>query len=630
MSLLDQIENENDINKLSTGSLPLLADEIREFLIDSVSKTGGHLASNLGVVELTIALHRCMKFPEDKLIFDVGHQSYTHKILTGRKNDFYKLRQFGGISGFPKSEESDADAFNTGHSSTSLSAAVGLAEVRQLNHTNEKVCAVIGDGSLTGGMCYEALDQMEQLKSNLVIILNDNGMSISQNVGSFSTNLSKFRVGKPYNRLKSGVENTLMNIPDVGRKLTKGVKHSKDRLRNLIVPETVFDEMGITYVGPIDGHDINSMIEIFDDAFKINHPILIHVKTQKGKGYQPAERYPEHFHGVGPFNPVTGRATAVKNAPSYTDIFSKTLVELGHENEKIVAITAAMAVGTGIRQFQKEFPERTFDVGIAEQHAVTFAAGLAKGGMIPVFAVYSSFLQRAFDQVLHDVCLQKLHVIFAVDRAGIVGEDGETHQGIYDTAYLSLMPNMTVVAPKGACELEKALQFAVKFDAPIAIRYPRGMAYNIVDDNSQQIVYGKSEVINFEKTVGTTSTKSLAILAVGSMVKIAIGVRNSISSKTGYLPEVINMRFVKPLDKMRIIETINHFDVVAVIEEAVRQGSVGEAVGYEMGMCNSKSRLLHFCLKDESVPHGKRVRLLENEGLGEDEILNCIMENIML
>ena len=628
MSLLDKIEKENDIKKLSEAELPELAHEIREFILENVSKTGGHLASNLGAVELTMALHRCMHLPEDKIIFDVGHQSYTHKILTGRKNEFYKLRQFGGLSGVPKASESASDAFDTGHSSTSVSAALGLAKARDLKGTNERIAVVIGDGSMTGGMVFEALDQLSLLKSGCLIVLNDNEMAISQNVGGLSSSLSRFRVGKSYNELKSNVENALLDIPSVGMKMAKGIKKSKDSIKNLLVPGTIFGDMGITYVGPIDGHDIESMTEIFEDAFNLNRPVIVHIKTVKGKGYKIAERYPEHFHGVGPFDIETGHSKGKKSGFSYTDIFSKKLVELGQKNKDIVAITAAMSRGTGVRAFQKLFPDRTFDVGIAEQHAITFAAGLAKGGLIPFVAIYSSFLQRGYDQLLHDVCLQKLHVIMMIDRSGIVGEDGETHNGIYDTAYLRSIPNLTVIAPKGAKELEEAMDFAVKFDGPVAIKYPKGVAYTGLDDKNVQFIEGRSEVINFSSQVGEVSCKKLAILAVGNMVETAANIRDRIKSEKGYEPQVINVRFINPLDRERIQETVRDFDVVAVLEESIERGSVGEAVGYEMARLGSDTKLLHFCIEEETVKHGSVKRLREALGLDEESIYQKIVENI--
>ena len=630
MSVLDKINNTNDIKKLSPEELPVLANEIRAFLIENVSKTGGHLASNLGAVEITIALMRCMNLPEDKIIYDVGHQSYTHKILTGRKEEFYKLRQYGGISGFPKSSESDTDAFNTGHSSTSISAAVGYAEARELRGTDERICAVIGDGSMTGGMAYEALDQISNIGSSCLIVLNDNEMSISENVGGLSKSLSKFRVGKSYNELKSNVENALLDIPGVGLKVAKGIKKSKDSLKNLIVPHSVFSDMGITYVGPIDGHDIENMVTIFEDAFSLNKPVIVHVKTVKGKGYKYAERYPEHFHGVGPFDPKTGRALKTKTAPCYTDIFARKLVQLGAKNDKVVAITAAMARGTGVRAFQKVYPKRTYDVGIAEQHALTFAAGLAKGGYIPVVAIYSSFLQRGYDQLLHDVALQNLHVIVMIDRSGIVGEDGETHNGIYDTSYLRSIPNLTVIAPKGARELEEAMEYAVQADGPVCIKYSKGTAYTGLDDRCVKFIEGRSEVVNFSSQVGEVTCKKVALMAVGSMVETAVKVRDKIKENTGYEPELINVRFINPLDTERIRETINNYDYVAVIEESIKRGSVGEAVGYEMAVTGTTCKLLHYCINSETVQHGNVARLRDEVGLSPEAIYESLMAKIVM
>lgn len=620
MNLLENINQENDVRTLPRNELPELAREIRRFLIETVSKTGGHLAPNLGAVELTIALHRCMEFPKDKLIFDVGHQSYTHKILTGRRHDFRKLRQYGGMSGFPKSEESDADAFNTGHSSTSLSAALGYVAARELRGTDEKVCAVIGDGSLTGGMVYEALDQMAALHSNLVIVLNDNEMSIDRNVGSLSTVLSRFRAAPAYNRLKNDVSDRLMRS-DMGEKVARTIKRSKDNLKSMVVKDNIFDEMGVTYLGPIDGHDIDAMIDIFRDAFCISHPVLVHVKTVKGKGYPLAERYPEHFHGVAPFDPATGRAKKLKCAESYTDVFSEKLLELGGKNKKIVAITAAMARGTGVRAFQRVFPERTFDVGIAEQHAVTFAAGLAKGGYLPVVAIYSSFLQRAYDQMLHDVCLQKLHVIFCIDRSGLVGEDGETHHGIYDTAYLRSLPGMTVIAPRGKRELEAALDFAVKYDGPVAIKYGKGAASLREPSEKVPFVPGRSEVVSFSRQVGTPGMKRLGILAVGSMVDTALEVRDLFTEREGMTPEVVNVRFVKPLDQSKVLDLGQKMDVIAVLEESVRPGSVGEEVSWILAQnAGCRAVVVPVCIPAETVPHGSIEKLRQVCGLDPESI----------
>ena len=624
MDILDSINKENDIKNVDMEDMPALAEEIRGFILGNVSRTGGHLASNLGAVELTMALHLCMDFPADKLIFDVGHQAYTHKILTGRKDDFYKLRQYGGLSGFPKISESDSDAFNTGHSSTSISAALGLVKARELRGTDERVCAVIGDGSMTGGMVYEALDQMSQLKSNCVVILNDNEMSISKNVGGLSKSLNKLRVGKTYNDLKSNVESAFLTIPDVGLKMAKGIKRTKDSIRNLLVPGSMFEEMGITYVGPIDGHDIPEMVRIFQDAFALNRPVIVHVKTVKGKGYPIAERYPEHFHGVGPFDIDTGKSIKKKSTLTYTDVFARKLIDIGTREKRLVAITAAMGSGTGIKKFQRRFPDRTFDVGIAEQHAVTFAAGLARGGYIPVVAIYSSFLQRAYDQMLHDVCLQNLHVIFAIDRSGIVGEDGETHQGIYDTAYLRSMPGMTVIAPKGEKELEAALEYAVKLDGPVAIKYSKGGCFVDTDEKSVRFVDGRSEVMNFESVVGSYSGPKVALIGVGDMVETALCVRDRIRDDVGMTPEVINLRFIKPLDVERIRETVEKFDIVAVLEDTVKQGSVGEAVAYEIAETGASCRLLHFCIKDEKLTQGSVTKLREVEGIDVDTVYKTI------
>ena len=626
MSILDRINKENDIKKISMSDMPELASDIRAFMLANVSRTGGHLASNLGTVELTMALHIAMNLPDDKIVFDVGHQSYTHKILTGRKDDFYKLRQYGGMSGFPKSCESPCDAFNTGHSSTSISAALGLAKARDLSGGHERIAAVIGDGSLTGGMAYEALDQLSDLKTNCLIILNDNEMSISPNVGGLSDSLSRFRVGQSYNELKTHVENALLDIPSVGRKMAQGIKKSKDSIKNLMVPGTIFGDMGLTYVGPIDGHDIEGMVEIFEDAFKLNRPVIVHVKTVKGKGYRIAERYPEYFHGIGPFDIDTGKAKRSKSGSSYTDIFSKTLLKYGEKNPKIVAITAAMS---RVRAFQKAHPDRTFDVGIAEQHALTFAAGLAKGGMIPVVAIYSSFLQRGYDQLLHDVCLQNLHVIVMIDRSGLVGEDGETHNGIYDTAYLRSIPNLTVIAPRGAKDLENAFEFALSYDGPVAIKYPKGLACTKYEDKITRYVEGRSEVVNFSSLVGESNSKKLAIIAVGGMFQTAMEIRGRIRNATNYEPQVVNIRFINPLDFERIQETVKDFDVVAVIEESVQRGSVGEAVGYQMAMCGAKSKLMHFCIKEETVQHGSVRKLREVLGLDEDSIYEAIMKELV-
>ncbi|MGN0436821.1 MAG: 1-deoxy-D-xylulose-5-phosphate synthase [Wujia sp.] len=564
--ILDLIKKENDIKKLNKKDYPILAEEIREFLVEKVSRKGGHLASNLGSVELTMALHLCMNFPEDKLIFDVGHQSYTHKLLTGRRDGFDSLRELDGMSGFPKRCESDCDAFNTGHSSTSISAAMGFAVARDRNHGNERVAAVIGDGSLTGGMAYEAMNSLAQLKTGLVIILNDNDMSIDKNVGGLSKYLNGIRVGSAYNDLKSGVENSLLTTK-AGEKVARTLKKSKDTIKQLFVPGMFFEQLGITYVGPIDGHDINTMMSTFDKAFKLNKPIIIHVKTKKGKGYGYAEKRPDYYHGIGCFDSKTGKTVGSKKLPTNTEVFSKHLIKLGEKNEKIITITAAMAKGTGLDKFAARFPDRCFDVGIAEQHAVTFAAGLAAAGMTPVVAIYSSFLQRAYDQIFHDVCLQKLHVIFAVDRSGLVGQDGETHQGIYDSSYLSHLPNMTVIAPKNADELRAMMDFAVTFDGPIAIKYSRGCSFEGLKEYNAPIEYGKSEIIHEGSRV--------AILSCGHMIEEANKLYELLVSD-GLSPYLINVRFITGIDWSMVHKILKNCDTIVTLEENISIGGYGE------------------------------------------------------
>lgn len=568
MELLNLIKQENDIKKIDKSDYDRLAFEIRQFLIDKISRNGGHLASNLGCVELTMALHLVMDFPDDKLIFDVGHQSYTHKILTGRKKEFDTLREYGGMSGFPKTTESSCDVFNTGHSSTSISAAMGFAIARDLKGGNEKIAAVIGDGSLTGGMAYEAMNCLAQAKTGCVIVINDNEMSIDKNVGGLSKYLNNIRVGTAYNDLKVGVEQSLLSTK-TGEKFARTIKRSKDSIKQLLVPGMFFEELGITYVGPIDGHDINSMVSTLRKAFRLNKPIIIHVKTQKGKGYRYAERHPDYFHGIAPFDKDTGRVLEKKQCKSYTDIFANCMLELGDAHDDLVAITAAMSIGTGLNKFQEKFPKRMFDVGIAEQHAVTFAAGLASAGMVPVVAVYSSFLQRAYDQILHDVCLQKLHVIFAVDRSGLVGQDGETHQGIYDISYLSHMPNMTVMAPKNRFELIDMMKFAYEYDGPVAIKYSRGDAYKGLAEYAEPIVFGKSEIIK--------NGKDVAIIACGNMVEEAAGVVDMLSCD-GLTPTFVNARFVSDIDTELLRDICKRHRILVTMEENIIKDGYGEMI----------------------------------------------------
>ena len=619
MGILEQIKGPNDIKKVKTESYERLAEEIRGFLLEHISQSGGHLASNLGVVELTMALHIAMDFPEDKLIFDVGHQSYTHKILTGRKDQFDTLRQLDGMSGFPKKHESSCDIFNTGHSSTSISAALGLAKARDIKGTKEKIVAVIGDGALTGGMAFEALNNMANLKSNCVIVLNDNEMSISENVGAMSKYLSDVRVGKAYNEFKVGVEKTLRKIPKVGDNLAKTVKRSKDSIKQLFVPGMFFEDMGITYVGPIDGHDLERMVETFQDAFLLERPILVHVVTKKGKGYRYAEKHPAYFHGVEPFELETGKSKVPKKQISYTGVFAKKMLEYGEKYPNLVAITAAMSDGTGLQKFKEVYPERFFDVGIAEEHAVTFAAGLAAAGMKPVVAIYSSFLQRAYDQILHDVCLQNLPVVFAVDRSGLVGADGETHQGIFDTAYLNSIPNLTVLAPKNKPEMKKMLDFAMEFQAPIVIKYPRGEASLVLEKQVNEVRYGKCEVIE--------QGKEIAILSVGNMMDLAVEV-TEILKENGIRPTLVNVRFIKPYDEELLMELTKQHSFIITIEESIHQGSFGQSVNsfyMEQGL---KVKVLNFDLKDQFIEQGKVEELRRRHGLEKTQITKEILSNM--
>ena len=523
--MLERINKANDIKNLNWDELEVLAAEIRQFLVEKVSENGGHLASNLGVVELTMAMHMIYDLPEDKMIWDVGHQAYTHKILTGRKEGFDSLRKFEGMSGFPKRNESDCDSFDVGHSSTSIAAGLGYVEAREILGEDYNVVSVIGDGSLTGGMAYEALNNASHLKSNYVIILNDNNMSISENVGGMSRYLDGIRTANVYNELKKGVTDTLNRIPGVGKNIVSSIRKTKNSIKQLFVPGMLFEEMGITYLGPVDGHDLKALCRTLKEAQKMNHAVLVHVLTKKGKGYAPAEQFPSKFHGIGPFDIETGNTLEIKEKDTYTDVFGKVMYKLGEQEERLVAITAAMKDGTGLTGFQKKYPERFFDVGIAEEHAVTFAAGLAAAGMKPVFAVYSAFLQRGYDQIVHDVCMQKLPVIFAIDRAGLVGSDGETHQGAYDMAYLNHIPNMTILSPKNKWELADMLRFAVQHDGPIALRYPRGTAYDGLQEFRSPIEYGKSEMIYEESDI--------AILSVGHMMEEAYKVWKQLKEK-GY------------------------------------------------------------------------------------------------
>lgn len=604
--VLDQIQKENDIKKLSDEELEELRVELREFLIQNIAKTGGHLASNLGVVELTMALHLTFTLPQDKIIWDVGHQSYTHKILTGRKEAFATLRQFGGISGFPKGSESASDSFDTGHSSTSISAGLGLAKAREITGEDYSVVSVIGDGALTGGMAFEGLNNASDMKTNFIIVLNDNNMSISENVGGMNRYLSNFRTADAYMDLKLNVMNSLNRIPVYGERMVKRIRNAKSGIKQLLVPGMYFEEMGIIYLGPVDGSDIKAMCKAFSEAKRVRGPVLVHVITKKGDGYLPAEQHPARFHGTEPFDIKTGELLTRRTKPNYTDVFSAVMKKLGEREPQLVAITAAMADGTGLTRFARLYPNRFFDVGIAEGHGVTFAAGLAKAGLVPVVAVYSSFLQRAYDQILHDVCQQKLHVVFAVDRAGLVGSDGATHQGIFDLSYLTSIPGLTVMAPKNRWELSDMLRFAIRFDGPIAVRYPRGEAYDGLREFRAPIETGRSEVLYEESQI--------ALFALGSMVSIAEKVRDVLKEQ-GYSVTLVNARFAAPLDEACIRRLADTHELIVTMEENVASGGLGEHVAAFVCREQLPVQLLAVSVPDQFVEHGSVGELYEMLGL---------------
>ena len=612
--VLEKVNEVNDIKNLSWEELEVLSEEIREFLIEKISVTGGHLAPNLGVVELTMALHLSFDLPADKIVWDVGHQAYTHKILTGRKTGFDELRKYGGMSGFPKRKESDCDAFDTGHSSTSISAAMGLVNARDLMGEKHHVIAVIGDGALTGGMAYEALNNASHLKKNFIIVLNDNKMSISENLGGMSKYLNSIRTTEAYNGFKSGVEHTLINIG--GQKVAEGLKRTKDGIKQWFVPGMLFENMGIKYLGPVDGHDIGAMRRVFNEAKRVKGAVLVHVLTKKGCGYEPAEKNPAKFHGTDPFVIETGLPKKKKEKPNYTDVFSTSICKLAEKNEKIVGITAAMPDGTGLKKFSNLYPERFFDVGIAEEHAVTFAAGLAAGGMIPVVALYSSFLQRAYDQIIHDVCIQNLHVIFAIDRAGLVGSDGETHQGIFDLSFLSSIPNLCVMAPKNKQELYAMLKFAVKYEGPVAIRYPRGAAYEGLEGFREKIVYGKAEMLYREQDI--------ALLAVGSMVQVAEQVREALKEK-GLHCTLINARFVKEFDKEMIQSLSADHRLLVTLEENVTTGGFGQRVVDYVTSNQIDLTVEKIALPDMYVEHGNVNILYGDAKIDADSVVERVL-----
>lgn len=613
--VLDKIQGPNDVKELREQELPVLADEIRQFIIDKVSDNGGHLASNLGVVELTIALHRCLNFPQDKLIWDVGHQSYTHKILTGRKKGFDSLRKYHGMSGFPKRDESNCDAFDTGHSSTSLSAGLGMVCARELKKDKYTVVSVIGDGSLTGGLAFEALNNAASLKSNYIMILNDNHMSISENVGGLSHYLAGVRTAKGYTNFKKNVKASLSKMNAIGEELERNIRRAKSMLKQVFIPGMFFEDMGITYLGPIDGHNIEALTEVIEDAKQVEGAVLIHVITEKGKGYEPAQLHPESYHGVGPFIKKNGMAKKPKEEATYTDIFAKTICELAQTHEKLVTITAAMMDGCGLKGFAKRFPDRFFDVGIAEEHAVTFACGLAAGGFHPFFVVYSSFLQRGYDQILHDMCMQNLPVTLMLDRAGLVGNDGETHQGVFDLSYLTMIPNMTVFAPKNRYEFQDAIAFAADFEAPMAIRYPKTDAVRILKEYREPIKLGKSEWIRRGSRV--------ALLAIGTMVETAMEVEELLA-KDGIDATVVNLRFAKPLDYEMLDEVLDYHSLIVTMEENVLSGGVGEHICRYVELHSTGVRVIACGIPDKFIHQGSIKELLEETGLDAQSIYQKI------
>ena len=607
--LLDTINSPADVKALTEEQLVQLAGEIRQLIIEVTSKNGGHLAPNLGVVELSLALHKVFSTPKDKIVYDVGHQAYIHKIVTGRRDMFHTLRQYGGLSGFPKRSESEHDAFGVGHSSTSISAALGMAVARDVKGEDYDVVAVIGDGSMTGGMAFEALNNAGDLRKRMIVVLNDNEMSISKNVGAMSEYLYQLRTGETYNRIKHDLEGWLGNV-DFGGDVLKVLRRIKGSVKNLMLPTCIFEELGFTYLGPIDGHDIHSLIEVLEAAKNLDEPVLIHVITKKGKGYAPAEDSPNKFHGTGPFEVATGKKIANPNAPiTYTEVFGNTVIELAKEDENIVAITAAMPDGTGLTPFSKEFPKRFFDVGIAEQHAVTAAAGMAAAGLNPVVAIYSTFMQRAYDSVMHDICMQNLHVSLCLDRAGLVGDDGFTHHGVFDYAYLRSMPNMTVMAPKDEDELRHMLKTAVGMNGPVAVRYPRGSGVGVaLSDSLNVLPIGKAEVLR--------EGSDVSLWAIGTMVESAMKLAEKLAEQ-GINAGVVNMRFAKPIDKELLLAHAEKYKNIVTLEEGCLRGGVGSAVLEALNEARllDTCKVLNFGIPDEFILHGDKQRLFQDIGL---------------
>jgi 1-deoxy-D-xylulose-5-phosphate synthase len=619
--LLEKINSPADLKKLKPEQLPALAAEIRQFLLETVSATGGHLGSNLGTVELSIALHYCFDSPSDNIIWDVGHQAYTHKILTGRRERFHTQRQYKGISGFPKRSESEHDAFGVGHSSTSISAGLGMAAAAGLDGKRSHSIAVIGDGSLTGGMAFEALNQAGHLKKNLIVILNDNEMSISKNVGAFSAFISRKMTGHYYRDLKKEMQVLLKNIPAFGTDILHFARRAENSLKGFLTPGALFEALGFDYLGPLDGHDLKQLVEVFNNINELDGPLLVHIMTTKGKGYKPAEDTPSKFHGVGVFDIATGKGAAKPAIKSYTDVFGETLVQLAEEDKKIVAITAAMPDGTGLNPFSQRFPNRFFDVGIAEQHAMTFAAGLAADGYKPVVAIYSTFVQRAYDQVFHDICLQNLPVTIAMDRAGLVGDDGPTHHGAFDISYLRHLPGITVMAPKDENELRHMIKTAVYSGLPIALRYPRGAGYGVeLDQYLKCLEIGKGEVL----LDGT----DLTIVAIGATVYPALQAAASLKEK-GFSVGVVNARFVKPLDAELILDVACRTGRIMTVEENALQGGGGSAVLELLSDNNMQDVKVHRVgLPDHYIEQGSQAQLRKDVGIDAEGIFAAAMKFI--
>ena len=605
----------DDLKKMDYDELELLTYEIRDFLVEEVSKTGGHLASNLGAVELTIALHKVFDSPEDKLIWDVGHQSYVHKILTGRAGNFSGLRQMNGMSGFPKSKESPHDIFDTGHSSTSISLGLGLAAARDLKGEDYNVISIIGDGAMTGGIAFEALNNVETLGSKLIVILNDNEMSISKNTGGFSKYLGRLRGSSRYRAMKAQIKKNVSKVPVIGEGMIAGMKHARDSIKYAMIDGIVFEELGFKYFGPVDGHNMKQLCETLELAKNYGKPVFIHVITKKGKGYTKAEEHPDVFHGIGPFDMDTGEPLKKDEAISYSKVFGNKLTEMAEKDDRITAVSAAMIEGTGLAGFKKSFPQRMFDVGIAEGHAVTFAAGLAKAGLRPYVAVYSTFLQRAYDQIVEDVCLQNLPVVFCLDRAGIVGSDGETHHGIFDISYMRHMPNLRIMAPKDGAELEAMLEYSAQLDGPCAIRYPRGGAHDISE--AGKIAAGRSHQLKR----GT----DVEIWSVGAMAKTALETAD-ILKKKGISASVINTEFIKPLDTGRLMKSAGRFSLIVTVEDNVIAGGAGE--GIKSVLADEDVRVMNIGWPDSFIEHGTCEELYEKYGMDAKSIAERIIKEL--